>query len=520
MNRIVKSVTSFTVSLVMAVTCVAAMLKQPHIAKVSAYTYGQQLVNCAYQNRLGERPNAAHYYFYQFTQMPGTLKADWCAMYISYLAYLCGLQNYIPMMSYVDNQSGYSNFRTYYESRGQFIYPNQGFPSVGDFVIFENGVTGNEPWGMGDHIGIVTSVDTVRGFIGTIEGNSSGDKVSEHTYHHTDGKIIGYCQPFKYAESSNQTQNPQPAPSVPAGPSSPSYNTNEKINKWELTSSIGGWLRAEPYYGRQIGIISTGTILNSDYTKNQGEWVFVKSAILENGAVFDGYVHRSVVSPASESSASPAPVTTATKATTTTTTTTTTTVTTTVTDSTSSSSENSTTASTTASSAETTVVTTIITEPVVPEQPVEPNYAPTHYISSSIGANARLSAEISDENLLYVVDTDTQIYVSHFEGEFAYCRVEGTGQWVYLHNTTINKLPTDGEYTYGARVTHYVSSPKGLNLRSKGDYSGEVLCILDTNQEISVLTAPNELGFVLCEFTFGDGIVHNGYVHIDHITAY
>ena len=231
MNKIVKSVTSFMVSAVMAVTCVATLLKQPQIANVSAYTYGQQLVNRAYQNWLGGRPNAAHYYFYQYTQMQGTLQADWCAMYISYLAHLCGFDSYIPMMSYVDNQSGYSNFRTYYESRGQFMYPNQGFPAVGDLVIFENGVVGNEPWGMGDHIGIVASVDTARGFIGTIEGNSSGDKVSEHTYHHTDGKIIGYCQPFKYA---NQTQNPQPvqpAPSVPAGPSSPSYNTNEKIAK-------------------------------------------------------------------------------------------------------------------------------------------------------------------------------------------------------------------------------------------------------------------------------------------------
>lgn len=519
MNKIVKSVTSFMVSAVMAVTCIATLLKQPQIANVSAYSYGQQLVNRAYQNRLGNRPNAAHYYFYQYTQMPGTLQADWCAMYISYLAYLCGLQDYIPMMSYVDNQSGYSNFRTYYESKGQFMYPTWGFPSVGDLVIFDYGVLGNEAWGMGDHIGIVTSVDTARGFIGTIEGNSSGDKVSEHTYHYTDGEILGYCQPFKYVESSNQAQNPQPAPSVPAGPSAPSYNTNEKINKWELTSSIGGWLRAEAYYGRQIGIISTGTILNSDYTKNKGEWIFVKSAVLENGAVFDGYIHRSIVSPVSESSASPAPVTTAPAAETTTTTTTT--VTTTITAaSTSAPSESSTGVSTTVTSAETTVVTTIVTEPVAPEQPVEPNYAPTHYVSCLIGANGRSSAMIAEDNILTIVDTDSKLYVSHFEGEFAYCLVESTGQWLYLHNTTIAALPPNGEYTYGARVTHFVSSPEGLNLRAKGDYSGDVLCILDTYQEISVLTAPNELGFVFCEFTFGDGIVHNGYVHIDHITAY
>ncbi len=516
MKNLVKSLTSFVLSAAMVLGCISSVSKQPQeLPQASAYTNGERLVDCAFNNQLGNRPNASHYFFYQYTKMPGTLQADWCAMYISYLAHLCGFDNYVPMMSYVDNQSGYANFRTYYESRGQFIYPDEAFPAVGDFVIFDYGIIGNEGYRMGDHIGIVTSVDTVYGIIETIEGNSSGDQVSTHTYHYTNGDILGYCQPFKNIGSSGQIQNPQPvqpAPSVPSEPSSPSYNTN--ISRWKLTSPIGGWLRAEAYYGEKVGIISTGTVLNSDYTKNKGEWIYVKSAVLENGAVFDGYVHRSVVSPASESSVSP--VTTTSAATTTTTTTTTTTVTATEV-STSASSAESTTAVT---SAETTIVTTAVTEPVVPPQPVEPNYAPTHYVSSLIGANGRSSAMIAEDNILTIVDTDTRLYVSHFVGEFAYCRSESTGQWLYLHNTTIATLPPNGEYTYGARVTHYVSSPDGLNLRSKGDYSGEVLCILDTYQEISVLTAPNELGFVLCEFTFGDGIVHNGYVHIDHITAY
>ena len=187
MRKFVKSVTSFVLSAVISVSCVASLIKQPQIAEVSAYSYGQQLVDCAYQNQLGNRPNAAHYYFYQYTQMPGTLQADWCAMYIKYIAHLCGLDSYVPFASYVDNQSGYTNFRTYYESRGQFMYPNQGFPSVGDFVIFETGI---EPYGRGDHIGIVTSVDTAYGIIGTIEGNSFGDMVSTQTYSHTSGKII------------------------------------------------------------------------------------------------------------------------------------------------------------------------------------------------------------------------------------------------------------------------------------------------------------------------------------------
>ena len=186
------------------------------------------------------------------------------------------------------------------------------------------------------------------------------------------------------------------------------------------------------------------------------------------------------------------------------------------------SSSNVTSASTTAVTSSTTVMSTTATS-AQPQTPVVPEYptTATHYISCLVGANGRITPEFAKDNIARIVDTDTLLIVNHYENGFAYCTLPDTGETYYIHQSVMSPLPTsEDDYTECARMSHYVSSDCGVNLRANGDYNGEILCILDTYQPISVLTSPNELGFVFVEFTFGDGVIHNGYVHIDNITAY
>ncbi len=507
MMKFVKKLTSAVLAVMLAVTAVIPVTNKVQKIEAIAYSDAQRFVDTARAySYISGRPNETHYYY-------GVSEGDWCAFFCGYIAYRCGFDGFIPKLSYCDNQYGISGYRSYYQSQGKFVKRREAMPSMGDFIIFD--------WdgdGYGDHIGIVTGVDVPNGLIYDIEGNVGDNVVAEKQYHFTDPEIIGYCKVF-------DDYNTQiPTPSDPVAPSTPTYNTTEKINNWQLTSPIGGWLRATPYYGTKLGVISTGTVLYGNYTKNQGGWVYVKSAMTESGYVFDGYVYRANLTPIPESGITPIPVTTTTTVATTTVTTTTTTV---------ASSEKSTESSTKASEIESSTITTaptsevpetttVVTENPNPENtqpPCESEYTPNYYVSSLIGANARASALISDNNILGIIDTDERLYVADFEGEFAHCRVESTGQWVYLHRSTIDCLPPK-DYTYGARISHYVSSDIGCNFRAKGDYAGDVLCILDTNQQVSVLTEPNELGFVYCELTLGDGVVHNGYIHIDGLSAF
>lgn len=507
MNGIVKRITSTVVSVVLTVTAVLPTVNFQQKFDASAYSNAQKFVNTARAySYLSGSPNETHYYYNAYD-------GAWCAFFCGFVAYQSGLTNYVPKLAYCDNQfftnDGYrmEGYRSYYEKQGKFLYRESGFPSIGDLIVFETSLI---PDGKADHIGIVTAVDTNNGMISTIEGNSEGGVVAEKNYSYTNPKIIGYCQVFSESNPSRPTQ------SAPVVLPVAKKETNEKINNWQLTNPEGGWLREQPNYGNKLGIISTGTLLYGDYKKNEGDWIYVKSAVTENGFIFDGYVYRSNLEPVSQSGVAPLPVTTAAAVEKTTASTTTTTAVITTT-SASESSEKST--------STTTTVTTVIpvSQPAVTTtealQPVTTEYTANHYVSSLIGANARSSALISDDNILGIIDTDEKLFVSYFEGEFAYCRVESTGQWVYLHKSTIDSLPPKNNYSYGARASHYVSSEIGCNFRKKGDYAGEVICILDTWQQVAVLTSPNELGFVYCELTLGDGLVHNGYIHIDGLTS-
>lgn len=517
MNNFVKKVTSVLLSAVFTLTAILPTPFKEKATEADAYSNAELFVDTAKKlDYISGRPNeaTAHY---------NAPACDWCAMFVHLTAYRCGLGDKIPMLAYCDNQyyteTGVQmdGYRSYYERRGQFLYASSYLlPEIGDLIIFDSASAYD---GKGDHIGIVINVDSYTGLIYTIEGNGRGDKVVYEQYPYFDSSIIGYCQTNLDSYTETVTPAPPVTPPQPAGPETPAVDINNTFS-WEVTSPIGCNLRYTPN-GDKIGVISTGTILTSDPSKNQGEWIYVKAANMENGGFHDGYVHCSTVMPENYKK----PVTTTAVSTTATETTTTTAV-----SSTESTSSESTTASTTsavsessAASASTTAATSTTATSAQPQAPVVPEYptTATHYISSLIGANGRITPEFAENNIARIVDTDTLLIVNYYENDFAYCTLPDTGETFYIHKSVMSPLPTsEDDYTECARVNYFVSSDCGVKLRANGDYNGEVLCILDTYQPISVLTSPNELGFVLVEFTFGDGVIHNGYVHIDHITAY
>ncbi len=497
MNKLLKRATTAVCSAIIAVSAILPTPFKTEQKEANAISNAQLLVETAKKlDYIKGRPNEA-------TQHYNAPACDWCAMFVHLSAYRCGLGNKIPKLAYCDNQyytnDGYAmeGYRSYYEKIGQFL-PKESWllPEIGDLIVFETSYPADKK---ADHVGIVIDVDSYNGIIYTIEGNGPGDQVVYKSYPYSDSAIIGYCQTNLDSNSGTITPAPPVTPSEPAGPELPPVDTT--TTSWEVTSETGCNLRKTPD-GEIYGVISTGTILKSDPSKNKGEWIYVKAAVTENGAIHDGYIHFTTVMPKN----SEKPVTT-------------TAVTTSV-------ATETTTTTTAATSADislpetTTVSSSVETVPVSPA-PQNPTKTATHYISSLIGANGRTAPEFDENNIARIIDTDTYLIVNYYKNGFANCTIAATGETYFIHTSTISELPPSGDaYTECARATHYVSSDCGVNLRARGDYNGDILCVLDTYQGISVLTSPNELGFVYVEFTFGDGVVHNGYVHIDHITAY
>ncbi len=497
MNKFVKKVTTAVCSAIIAVSAILPTPFKPEITKAKATSNAQLFVETAKKlDYIAGRPNEA-------TQHYNAPPCDWCAMFVHLAAFRCGLGDKIPKLAYCDNQytteDGYimEGYRSYYQSIGQFL-PRQSnlLPQMGDLIVFETSYPSDQK---ADHVGIVTSVDAYTGLIHTIEGNGPGDQVVYNSYPYFDSSIIGYCQTNLDSYSEPITPAPPATPSEPIGPVAPPVDMSAV--SWEVTSDVGCNIRREPD-GEKLGVISTGTILTSDPSKNQGEWIFVKAAVTENGAIHDGYIHFTTVMP--ERAEKPV-TTTATSTTATTETTTTTTVL----------------SSTDASASETTTASASAETTPVSPAPENPTNTATHYLSCLIGANGRTAPEFDDNNIARIIDTDTYLIVNYYQNGFANCTIADTGETYFIHTSTISELPPSGDaYTECARANYYVSSDCGVNLRARGDYDGDILCILDTWQSLSVLTSPNELGFVYVEFTFGDGVIHNGYVHIDHIAAY
>ena len=155
------------------------------------------------------------------------------------------------------------------------------------------------------------------------------------------------------------------------------------------------------------------------------------------------------------------------------------------------------TVSTTAS----TVSTTTQTETV--------NQEAKYYVSSSIGCNLRSKPDYSN-NIIQILDTDTSITVYDIKNGFAYCKVDKTGAKGYVHTSTIAEAG-QGFYNYGCTANYYISSDIGCKMRSEPYFDNKnVICILDTNTKITVLSKDYEFSY--CEVTLGNSVV-NGYIH-------
>ncbi|MBQ3139040.1 MAG: CHAP domain-containing protein [Ruminococcus sp.] len=135
----------------------------------------------------------------------------------------------------------------------------------------------------------------------------------------------------------------------------------------------------------------------------------------------------------------------------------------------------------------------------------------TYYVSSSIGCNLRSKPNYSDSNIIEILDTNTALTVQSVENGFAYCQINNTGKWGYVHTSTIAKTGQN-TYSYGCAANHYVSSEIGCNLRSEPNLSdSSVKCILDTNTNVTVLSKGKDFSY--CEVVLYNENVLNGYIH-------
>lgn len=110
----------------------------------------------------------------------GNPYGDWCAMFASF----CLNYAKIPQ-SAVPYASGCYAWSVDLQNRGMFRTPSEYVPSPGDLIFFR--IREN----VSDHVGIVTSVDTKRNIVRTIEGNS-GNCVQEKEYALNNKTIFGY----------------------------------------------------------------------------------------------------------------------------------------------------------------------------------------------------------------------------------------------------------------------------------------------------------------------------------------
>ncbi len=171
-----------------------------------------------------------------------------------------------------------------------------------------------------------------------------------------------------------------------------------------------------------------------------------------------------------------------------------------------------------ASAVQTTVVTTAI--PVATETTTTAYSYPIFeecYVSSSIGCNFRAEPNFDDGNIIKILDTDTLLEVKDYENGFALCRIKGTSETAYVH-TSVIRIKGENEYNYSCKVSHYVSSEIGCNLRLEPYFDDRnIIMILDTYTELTVLDYADN-GFAYCEISFSNDTTLNGYVHMSVIS--
>ena len=112
------------------------------------------------------------------------MDADWCAMFLSYLAEQC---DYIDQ-GITPKSAAVAGMRSFFEGKGEYYSKASGYePKAGDYIFFQNGMS---------HVGLVIAYNADTGIITTIEGNSGGS--ISIPYHK--GSVVGK---FNYTLSTN-----------------------------------------------------------------------------------------------------------------------------------------------------------------------------------------------------------------------------------------------------------------------------------------------------------------------------
>lgn len=118
------------------------------------------------------------------------VKADdqWCAMFVSAIAILCGLTDIIAV------ECSCSRMVNMYQALGRWIEDESIVPEIGDIILYDWDDTGKgDCRGDPDHVGIVVAADAKH--VKLIEGNISGSKVAYRTIAVNARYIRGYAKP-------------------------------------------------------------------------------------------------------------------------------------------------------------------------------------------------------------------------------------------------------------------------------------------------------------------------------------
>ena len=190
----------------------------------------------------------------------GFINAAWCAMFVSWCAYVAGISDSIVpchawtvegLKKFISNGQAYTRANV---AAGKYV------PQAGDIIYYKSSSTSN----ITNHVGIVTGYS--NGTVYTIEGNTSSTTISTNggtcaakSYSISNTFIVYICKPAYNSEISSSTYKvtSSDALNLRSGPST-SYDILTSIPSnalIDITQVSGNW--GKTTYNGQTGWIST-----------------------------------------------------------------------------------------------------------------------------------------------------------------------------------------------------------------------------------------------------------------------
>lgn len=193
----------------------------------------------------------------------------WCATFGSFCAIKAGLTDIIP------TECGCSAQITLFKNLGSWQENDAYVPKPGDYIFYDWQDTGvGDNTGAPDHVGIVEKV--VGNTITVIEGNYS-DSVKRRTIQVNGRYIRGYGVPKYASKATVQTTTKIDKEDVN------NMTIDEFINKLTDKQAYTLLAKAQNY---------AGTILEPEWSKNEGHWAKAKSKGLVDGTRPEANIKR------------------------------------------------------------------------------------------------------------------------------------------------------------------------------------------------------------------------------------